>query len=166
MTQTTVSQLIIKSQEVILLYSSVIIIQIFVSTCTLLFLGPMGLFLDGRVRKTLNILGSKPSRLEKESFPNLLGFYLTFWPFSKLDFSNIYSLHTVKRCNKHIYYNHPIFHKKPPGKTSFFVAEEKSTEGQNMKTPQLHHAGSTPTQSSPPGRWGIIASTPSPYSNC
>ena len=62
----------------------------------------------------------------------------------------------------HYYRYHKI--KQPPGKTSFFISEEKSTEGQNIKTPTA--AGSTPTQSSPPGRRGIIASTPSPYSNC
>ena len=65
-------------------------------------------------------------------------------PYRQLDLSNIYSLHTVQRCNKHIYYNHPIFHKKPPGKTSFFVAEEKSTEGQNIKTPTAAPCGLNP----------------------
>ena len=41
-------------------------------------------------------------------------------------------------------YNHKIFHKKPPGKTSFFVAEEKSTEGQNIKTPTAAPCGLNP----------------------
>ena len=81
--------------------------------------------------------------------------------------SNIYLfIHTVQWCNKHIYYNHQFSIKKPPGKTSFFVAEEKSTEGQRKNTPTAAPCGLAPTQSSPPGRRSIIASTPCPYSNC
>ena len=81
-------------------------------------------------------------------------------------FKQFLFVHTVQLCNKHIYYNHKIFHKKPPGKTSFFVAEEKSTEGQRKNTPTAAPCGLAPTQSSPPGRRSIIASTPCPYSNC
>ena len=44
----------------------------------------------------------------------------------------------MQLCNKHIYYNHQVFHKKPPGKTSFFVAEEKAQKGKEKIPPQLH----------------------------
>ena len=81
-------------------------------------------------------------------------------------FKQFLFVHTVQLCNKHIYYNHKIFHKKPPGKTSFFVAEEKSTGGQRKNSPTAAPCGLAPTQSSPPGLRSILASTISPYSNC
>ena len=75
-------------------------------------------------------------------------------------------IHTVQWCNKHIYYNHQFSIKNLLAKPPSSSRRKKAQKGKEKIPPQLHHAGSTPTQSSPPGRRGIIASTSSPYSNC
>ena len=65
----------------------------------------------------------------------------TIWKrsYKNFDFSNIYSLPTVQRCNKHIYYNHQFSIKKllakPPSSSQrkkHRRAEEKAQKGKEI----------------------------------
>ena len=98
----------------------------------------------------------------------------------QLDFSNIYSLHTVQRCNKHIYYNHPIFHKKTSWQNLLLRRGGKKHRRAKYKNPHsctmraqplpsprhrvagaslLPHLVRTPTASPPPQQYARRGST-------